>query len=259
MALHLKSRDSVIQAMKEFDRLGREEFLLKYGFGKARSYFLRYRGNSYDSKAIFGVAYGYENPDSGPLRAEQFGGGKKTVCPVLDKLGFDVTEETPPISDTVPERVSDASLLVAFRPRSREAGEGTGPSSQRHSRRAKEIGDRAEEIIYNALIEEYSPDKVDWTARRGKKPGWDIQVVDGDNELLIEVKGTTASKFNSIEISDNEWKAARKHQRSYRLALVTNVLSKNPRYEFIDDPFGLSLGETVEAQPSSWRLVWLEP
>lgn len=51
----LTSRDAVLQAMVEFDRLGRTDFISKYGFRPARSYFVIHDGRSYDSKAIVGA------------------------------------------------------------------------------------------------------------------------------------------------------------------------------------------------------------
>jgi hypothetical protein len=47
----------VLTTMEEFDRLGRAEFLTKYGYGESRSYFLNHGGRFYDSKAIVGVAH----------------------------------------------------------------------------------------------------------------------------------------------------------------------------------------------------------
>lgn len=41
----LTSRDAILQAIAEFDRIGRDQFLLKYGFKPARSYFLNYSGS----------------------------------------------------------------------------------------------------------------------------------------------------------------------------------------------------------------------
>jgi hypothetical protein len=49
----------VRQAVAEYDRLGQDEFLSRYGFGRARAYLLIVDGKSYDSKAILGVAYGF--------------------------------------------------------------------------------------------------------------------------------------------------------------------------------------------------------
>jgi 5-methylcytosine-specific restriction protein A len=43
---------AVGRAIAEFDQLGRDQFLAKYGFGKSRSYFLIQDGSTYDSKAI---------------------------------------------------------------------------------------------------------------------------------------------------------------------------------------------------------------
>ena len=45
---------AVLQAAHEFDALGRGAFLDRYGFGKAREYFLVISGKRYDSKAIMG-------------------------------------------------------------------------------------------------------------------------------------------------------------------------------------------------------------
>ena len=42
---------AVIVAIAEFDDVGRDAFLKKYGFSKARSYFIRSDGRRYDSKA----------------------------------------------------------------------------------------------------------------------------------------------------------------------------------------------------------------
>ena len=45
----LTSRDAVFAAVEEFDSLGREAFLEKYGFGRSREYFLKLNGRLYDS------------------------------------------------------------------------------------------------------------------------------------------------------------------------------------------------------------------
>lgn len=81
--------DSVNKAIAEYDVIGREAFLAKYGFGQSRSYLVRVNGNLYDSKAIAGAAHGYL-PGLEPLQANQFSGGNATVKKVLDDLGFEV-------------------------------------------------------------------------------------------------------------------------------------------------------------------------
>ena len=75
----LTSRQAVLDAMAEFDRLGRDAFLDKYGFGRARDYFLVVDGRRYDSKAIVGAAHGYQFQHDGALGADAFSGGDATV------------------------------------------------------------------------------------------------------------------------------------------------------------------------------------
>jgi hypothetical protein len=86
----LSDRGAVLTAIDEFDRLGRQPFLAKYRFGRARTYFLQHQGRRYDSKAIAGVAHGIEFPDRGPLTAAAFSGGETTVARKLEQLGFAV-------------------------------------------------------------------------------------------------------------------------------------------------------------------------
>ena len=94
MALRDVTAEGVERAMVEFDRLGRKVFLDKFGFGKARGYFLIHDGRQYDSKAVVGVAHGYDRPDLGPLRRQDFSGGDATVARQLESLGFDVERLT---------------------------------------------------------------------------------------------------------------------------------------------------------------------
>jgi hypothetical protein len=86
----IQSRKAVLDAVAEFDRLGRAVFLERHGFGHARRYFLDMDGRLYDSKAIVGVAHGYAYPAKGPLRPSEFSGGEATVQHKLENLGFKV-------------------------------------------------------------------------------------------------------------------------------------------------------------------------
>ncbi len=91
MALSDITRQAVLSAVSEFDSLGREQFLKRYGFGKAKGYFLVHDGREYDSKAIVGVAHAYVSPGSTqPLGSDEFSGGEATVAKLLSDLGFEV-------------------------------------------------------------------------------------------------------------------------------------------------------------------------
>lgn len=89
MALYEITRAAVLQAVAEYDRLGRDAFLHRYGFGPSRSYLLEIDGKVYDSKAIVGAAHGCL-PGRDPLGSDEFSGGKDCAVKLLRGLGFDV-------------------------------------------------------------------------------------------------------------------------------------------------------------------------
>ena len=62
MSLRDITRQSVLEAIEEFDQVGRNYFLKKSHFGHAKSYWLVYDGRKYDSKAIIGVAHKTHDP-----------------------------------------------------------------------------------------------------------------------------------------------------------------------------------------------------
>jgi 5-methylcytosine-specific restriction protein B len=76
--------------MQEYDALGQDVFLKKYGYAPAHGYRLVHDGKSYDSKAIVGVAFKYQFPGRAPLERGDFSGGEATVVPLLERLGFEV-------------------------------------------------------------------------------------------------------------------------------------------------------------------------
>jgi putative restriction endonuclease len=90
LALSDISRAAVLRAIEEFELIGRQPFLHKYGFGGSRAYFLRYNGKLYDSKAILGVSHGYSGEGRSPLTSQDFSGGEVTVARTLRDLGFEV-------------------------------------------------------------------------------------------------------------------------------------------------------------------------
>jgi hypothetical protein len=69
---------------------GNRNPLSRYPRGEARRYFLIYEGRRYDSKAVAGVAFGYQLPDVGPLTRDELSGGENTVQRKLEALGFEL-------------------------------------------------------------------------------------------------------------------------------------------------------------------------
>lgn len=99
----LTSRAAVLQAIREFDEVGRAGFLARYGFQQARSYIVVHEGREYDSKAIVGAAFGYQFRQRGPLPARAFSGGDRTVARVLGAMGF-VVRAGSPVTTVPPQR-----------------------------------------------------------------------------------------------------------------------------------------------------------
>ncbi len=110
----LTDRDAVIAALAEFDGLGRDAFLAKYGFGPATNYRIVHEGRFYDSKAIAGVAYGKQFPEEGYMHADEFAGGLNGALVPLQRLGFAILpiDGLPPLE--VRRTYSHQELAEAF-------------------------------------------------------------------------------------------------------------------------------------------------
>jgi 5-methylcytosine-specific restriction protein A len=108
----LTSRAAVEAAVAEFDDLGQAAFLAKYGFARARSYYLRIDDRDYDSKPIIAVAHGIQFPELGFLQASEFSGGQASVAKKLEDLGFEVHKPTPNPDWTADELIVVLDLYV---------------------------------------------------------------------------------------------------------------------------------------------------
>jgi hypothetical protein len=113
MALSDLTAETVLSAIAEFDRRGRDAFLKKYGFGKSRGYMLQQAGNLYDSKAIVGAAHGYL-PNSKPLKFNDFSGGEATVQKALERLGFTVVVGQTVTLPSVGEILTNQEIVRRF-------------------------------------------------------------------------------------------------------------------------------------------------
>jgi hypothetical protein len=85
------TRDHVLRAIKEYDRLGPERFFSEHGFAPTTTYELAWEERRYPSKAILGTADG--SPRAKRLAYRDFEGGKTGAVRVLGQLGFDVQEK----------------------------------------------------------------------------------------------------------------------------------------------------------------------
>ena len=89
MAWDEVTRDHVLRAIQEYDRLGPDPFFSQHGFGQSRSYELIWEDRHYPHKAILGTAYEFATGHR--LASGDFEGGKAGAVKVLGKLGFTVS------------------------------------------------------------------------------------------------------------------------------------------------------------------------
>lgn len=85
--------EHVLLALEEFDRIGADEFLDRYGFDHSGEFELVHNSSSYDSLAVLGVAHLRATGELAP--AEDFAGGPEGVAVVLRDLGFTVDGDVP--------------------------------------------------------------------------------------------------------------------------------------------------------------------
>jgi hypothetical protein len=82
------TRDDVLRAMQEYDRLGPERFFSEHGFARTTTYELVWHERRYPPKAILGTAYEFATGQR--LASGDFEGGKTGAVKVLGKLGFTI-------------------------------------------------------------------------------------------------------------------------------------------------------------------------
>jgi hypothetical protein len=78
----------VLAAIHEYDEVGQDVFLDRYGFAPSPEYVLRHGEQSYDSKAVLGAAVGHATGTA--ATSDQFSSGKSGAAKVLRNLDFEV-------------------------------------------------------------------------------------------------------------------------------------------------------------------------
>jgi hypothetical protein len=136
-----------------------------------------------------------------------------------------------------------------------------GQTGYRKSRRAKEVGDWAEDIVLRYIIEHVSRcTNCVHRAALDETPGWDIDYLDSNGRLQrVEVKGTVAAAFTGVDITANELQAARTHGSEYWLYLVAGCLSDSPRVQAIPNPASKLASLDWTLTPTLFSLTFTAP
>jgi hypothetical protein len=162
--------DAVRAALAEYDALGMDVFLEKYGFGPALSYYVEYQDKFYDSKAIAGAAYAHQFPGE-RWTNQQFSGGVPVVK-LLGRLGFNVTQHNATAGEVSVRFVSlEKNVAREFE---------TTPAA------GTEVSQRREA----ELVDRY----VAYLTGLGRELGRHrIRIVDSDNRLATDLFDATAN------------------------------------------------------------------
>jgi hypothetical protein len=82
------TRDDVVRAIQDYDRLGPPAFFAAHGFAPTTTYDLVWDERRYPPKAILGTAYEFATGQR--LASGDFEGGKSGAVKVLGNLGFTI-------------------------------------------------------------------------------------------------------------------------------------------------------------------------
>jgi len=92
------TRRDVLRAIREYDRLGPEQFFSEHGFAPTTTYELLWDKRRYPPKAVLGAAYEFA---TGQQLGWRLRGWEKTgAVRVLGKLGFSIEKKLKEIKET---------------------------------------------------------------------------------------------------------------------------------------------------------------
>jgi len=125
----------------------------------------------------------------------------------------------------------------------------------RRSKRAKEIGDWAEQRVLKFLESLGGCAEIVHRAAQGETPGWDIDYRDAGGVLhRVEVKGTVAAAFTHIDLTANELRAAQEHGDGYWIYLIASCMGSQPWIQRICHPARLLEGGDWVAKPAVYSI-----
>lgn len=107
MALHDVKRDAVLDALDEYEDLGVEQFLERYGLSAQTDVILEYTGRRYDGRALLGAAHRYQHGT--PLTAAELENREGDIAAALARLKFHVVTTAKVAKAAAPARARSAT------------------------------------------------------------------------------------------------------------------------------------------------------
>ena len=91
MGMKELTREAVEAVIAEYDQIGRDALLQRYGFSDAQAPAFEYEGQSYDSRAVIAAAWRHLGPGEAPFDPDEAARDERTVARALKQLGFDIS------------------------------------------------------------------------------------------------------------------------------------------------------------------------
>lgn len=159
-----------------------------------------------------------------------------------------------------PAKTTGKSTITIFEPRPAKKRGKVASNKSSKGRRSKEslkVGNAGEMAVLNYEKEKLREagltdlaNKIIHESAAGNKPGWDITSFDENGtKIFIEVKSSTGKTITSVDITDNEWKAASVHKDKYFLYLVTKALATSPPIEILRNPWDYIDKKVLDIRP----------
>ena len=150
-----------------------------------------------------------------------------------------------------PVKTKERSPITVFipLPAKKKKRSSSGASlKRRYSKESIKVGNAGEEAVLKSEKDKlrkaglnHLVEKVVHESAKGNTPGWDITSFDENGEeIFIEVKSTTGKTITSVDLTENEWKAASnpENRENYYLYLVTEALeTDSPPIQTLQNPY----------------------
>lgn len=165
----------------------------------------------------------------------------------LDSDGLDIKRTSSPAG-----AVESNDLIVP--PKKQTDATRAGGAGGRRSKISKKVGDWAELAALDFIAKQLKATSIVHRAAQNETPGWDIDYEDASGVQRVEVKGTVAAAFVTVDLTANELHAAEQHGETYWLFLVVNCLTDRKKIMRIRNPWAKIKSGEWNAKPTTYNI-----
>ncbi|MCF6150532.1 MAG: DUF3883 domain-containing protein [Candidatus Kuenenia sp.] len=128
---------------------------------------------------------------------------------------------------------------------------------QKQSNQVKAAGEQIALDYLRRILPYHIQKSLHRVASKEETPGWNCEYKDNSEVIAITIKASESPEISIIELSTNEWDAARILKKNYNIFLVFQALTENPRIEIINDPYTKINSGKITLIPSDFRRMSL--